>query len=191
MNLANSLSLFRIFLVPIFTTVLLTRVEHHLSWGLGLFILASITDFVDGFVARKLKQITQLGKLLDPLADKLLITSAFIALVELELAPAWIVVLIVGREFAVTGLRTIAMERQILIAASWLGKWKTFIQIFAVVALLLQGPVKSLYPQFLKSLHWIGQISLWLAVAMALISAIHYFSAFFKKVSLDELQKNQ
>ena len=107
-NLPNSLTLLRIFLVPILVVILLTKFEDKELWGVGVFLIAASTDFLDGYIARKRGQVTNLGKLLDPVADKLLISAAFISLVEEGLAPAWMVVIIIGREFAVMGLRSIA-----------------------------------------------------------------------------------
>src|SRR5690606_8368049 len=130
MNLPNSLTLSRIFLVPVFLTVLLSG-DFELTLGgvvmnedwlaLVIFLSAAATDFLDGYIARSRRQVTTLGKLLDPIADKLLISAAFISLVELERVPAWVVVLIVGREFAVSGLRYVALAEGIAISASYLG----------------------------------------------------------------------
>jgi len=120
-NLPNSLTLLRIFLVPFLVVVLLTKFDGREYVGLAIFLIAAITDLLDGYFARKYKQVTRLGILLDPIADKLLISSALISLVELGLAPAWMIVIIVGREFAVSGLRTIASQQGVTIAASPLG----------------------------------------------------------------------
>ena len=131
MNLPNSLTLSRIFLVPVFLTVLLSG-DFELTLGglvmnedwlaLAIFLSAAATDFLDGYIARSRGEVTTLGKLLDPIADKLLISAAFISLVELDRVPAWVVVVIVGREFAVSGLRYIALTEGIAISASGLGK---------------------------------------------------------------------
>ena len=123
MNLPNSLTVTRIFLIPLLVVVLLTgRFADREILGFIVFIIAALTDYLDGYFARKRKQVTTLGKLLDPIADKLLISAAFISLVELGIAPAWMVVIIVGREFAVTGLRSIASAEGFTIDASKLGK---------------------------------------------------------------------
>ena len=145
MNLPNTLTLLRIFLVPVLVTVLLTPLSEH--WlgvprhiaGLGLFLAASLTDFLDGYLARSRNQVSKLGKLLDPLADKLLISAALIALVENHLAPAWATVIIIGREFAVTGLRAIAADEGIIIAAKLSGKIKMWAQVLAVAFLIAAG----------------------------------------------------
>ena len=137
-NLPNVLSLFRILLVPLLVAVLLTKFEGREYVGLMLFLLASLTDFLDGFLARRQKKVTRLGKLLDPAADKILTSAAFIALVELDLAPAWMVVAIVGREFAVSTLRSVIASEQIVVAATVSGKIKTITQIVAISALIIK-----------------------------------------------------
>src|SRR5690349_24423190 len=127
-NLPNSLTLFRIFLVPFLVVVLLTKFYGREYVGLAIFLIAAITDFFDGYVARRYNKMTKLGALLDPMADKLLMSAAFISLVELGLARAWMIVIIIGREFAVDSLRAIAAQQGVTIAASPLGKTKTVSQ---------------------------------------------------------------
>src|SRR6476469_8565139 len=131
-NLPNSLTLFRIFLVPFLVVVLLTKFSGREYAGLAIFLVAAITDFFDGFIARRRNQITRLGVLLDPIADKLLMSAAFISLVELQYAKAWMVVIIIGREFAVSGLRAIAATQGVAIPASPLGKSKMVSEVVAV-----------------------------------------------------------
>ena len=143
MNLPNALTLTRIFIVPLLVVVMLTNVAEN--WfgtpryllGLGLFIVAALTDLFDGMIARRWKQVSKVGKLLDPIADKLLISAALISLVEHQLAPAWAVVVIVGREFAVTGLRSIAATDGVVISASAMGKFKMVAQVVTVGLLIL------------------------------------------------------
>ena len=139
MNLANKLTLIRIILVPIFLVFI---AYQDLPYGSVIatliFIIASVTDQLDGYIARSRNQVTNFGKFMDPLADKLLVTAALISLVELQLVPAWAAIVIIAREFAVSGLRTIAASEGLVIAASWWGKIKTVIQIIAIVLLLLQ-----------------------------------------------------
>ena len=139
MNLANKLTLIRIILVPIFLVFI---AYQDLPYGSVIatliFIIASVTDHLDGYIARSRNQVTNFGKFMDPLADKLLVTAALISLVELQLVPAWAAIVIIAREFAVSGLRTIAASEGLVIAASWWGKIKTVIQIIAIVLLLLQ-----------------------------------------------------
>ena len=166
-NLPNALTLTRIFLVPFLVVVLLTKFDERETVGLIIFLTAVATDFLDVWLARRRSQITTLGTLLDPIADKLLISAAFISLVELGLAPAWMVVVIIGREFAVSGLRSIASGRGIVIPASGWGKAKMVTQIAAVSLLILALK----HQEFLTA----GRITLWLVVAVALLSGVEYF----------------
>lgn len=143
MNLPNALTLSRIFVVPLLVVVLLTPfsedwfgVPRHIL-GVSLFLAAAFTDYLDGHIARSRDQVSRLGKLLDPIADKLLISAALISLVENRLAPAWAVVIIVGREFAVSGLRSIAATEGVVIAASRMGKFKMLAQVVAVALLIV------------------------------------------------------
>ena len=145
MNLPNGLTLLRIFIVPILVVVLLTPFSE--SWfglprhilGVALFLAAALTDFLDGHFARSRNQVTRLGQLLDPIADKLLISAALISLVENQLAPAWAVVIIIGREFAVTGLRSIAAADGVVISASKMGKFKMLMQVLTVALLIVSS----------------------------------------------------
>ncbi len=178
MNLPNSLTVTRIFLVPLLVVVLLTKFEgrHILGVpkelvGAAIFALASLTDWADGYLARRRKQVTPLGQLIDPLADKLLTSAALISLVQMELAPAWMVAIIIGREFAVTALRTLGYARGLVIPASGLGKIKMITQVVAILALILShGGLYGLY--------LIGQAALWFVVIAALVSAADYFRRF-------------
>jgi CDP-diacylglycerol--glycerol-3-phosphate 3-phosphatidyltransferase len=141
-NLPNALTLSRIFIVPLLVVVLLTPLSENLGvprylLGVAIFVAAALTDFFDGRIARRRRQVSKLGKLLDPIADKLLISAALISLVENNLAPAWAVVIIVGREFAVTGLRSIAATDGVVISASGVGKFKMVAQVVTVGLLIL------------------------------------------------------
>lgn len=145
MNLPNTLTLSRIFIVPLLVVVLLTPfsenwfgVPRHIL-GVALFLAAALTDYLDGKIARRRNQVSRLGKLLDPIADKMLISAALISLVENQLAPAWAVVIIIGREFAVTGLRSIAAAEGIVIDASRMGKFKMMSQVVAVALLIVSS----------------------------------------------------
>lgn len=169
MNLPNRLSLARIFLVPVFLVVVSLKVPYGDYIAAGVFILAAFTDGLDGYIARKKKLITKLGKLLDPLADKLLISAALIALVELGRLSGWIAVLIIGREFAVTGLRSIMIGENIVIAASRLGKVKTISQIVAIVAMFMRD-----YPFNLINIPF-GNIAMTVAVVFTVWSGVDYF----------------
>jgi len=173
-TLPNALTLLRIFLVPLLVVFLLTE---YTRVGLVIFLAASITDWFDGYLARRRREVTTLGMLLDPVADKLLISAAFISLVELDLAPAWMVVIIVGRELAVTGLRAIAIERGVTIPASALGKYKMTAQTITVTLLILG-------PEVLGGLAVLGEIGLWIVVILSLASAVHYTAAFWGRIGL-------
>jgi CDP-diacylglycerol--glycerol-3-phosphate 3-phosphatidyltransferase len=173
-NLPNSLTLFRIFLVPFLVVVLLTKFYGREYAGLAIFLLAAITDFFDGYLARRYNKITRLGTLLDPIADKLLMSAAFISLVELGLARAWMIVIIIGREFAVSGLRSIAATQGVTIAASPLGKGKTISQTIAIALLILGYE--------LGEFRFLGEIALWIVMIFALGSGIDYFIKFSRSV---------
>ncbi|MBA4494410.1 CDP-diacylglycerol--glycerol-3-phosphate 3-phosphatidyltransferase [Paenactinomyces guangxiensis] len=181
MNLANKITLARIFLVPVVMIFLLVRFDiGHIQIGSVnltvseliatlFFILAAVTDGLDGYIARKNKMVTNLGKFLDPLADKLLITAALISLVEMQRLEAWVAIVIISREFAVTGLRLIAAAEGYVIAASALGKLKTIVQIVAIVALMLKNaPFSTFAFPF-------SYIVTWLAVLITIISGLDYF----------------
>jgi CDP-diacylglycerol--glycerol-3-phosphate 3-phosphatidyltransferase len=175
MNLPNSLTVFRIFLVPVLVVVLLTRFPNREFIGVAIFLAAAFTDWLDGHVARRRRQITALGAWLDPIADKLLVAAAFIALVEMQLAPAWMVTIIVGREVAVTGLRNIALLRGFTIEVSHLGKAKMAVEVVAITALILGE--RSL------TLSVLGHAALWLAMILALLSALQYSHRFWIQVA--------
>src|SRR6266850_4198727 len=180
MNLPNSLTVTRIFLVPLLVVVLLTKFEGRQILGVpkeivgaAIFGLASLTDWLDGYLARRRKQVTWLGQMMDPIADKLLTSAAFISLVQLDLAPAWMVALIIGREFAITGLRSLAYTKGITIPASPLGKIKMASQVTAILLLILGWrPVPWLAP--------IGYVALWVVMLTAVVSAIDYYRRFLR-----------
>lgn len=176
MNLPNALTVIRIFLVPIVVVVLLTvKIQHWAFWGVSLFLAAALTDLLDGYFARRRRQVTTLGRLLDPIADKLLISSALISLVQLRIAPAWMVVIIIGREFAVSGLRSIAAHEGFSIGVSTLGKGKMVTQVAAVVGLILG----SAYGGWVQRT---AAVLLWAVVFFALVSMIQYFLEFWSKL---------
>ena len=176
MNLPNALTVLRIFLVPVLVVVLLTRTrtDGGLLLGVAIFGLAVLTDYLDGYFARRRNQVTRLGTLLDPLADKLLTASAFLSLVEMDAVPAWMVMIILGREFAITGLRNVAAGRGYLIPASGLGKGKMVAQVVAILLLLLGRRFEILQLP--------GLAALWLVVVLALVSGIDYFRIFWREV---------
>ncbi|WP_055070950.1 CDP-diacylglycerol--glycerol-3-phosphate 3-phosphatidyltransferase [Clostridium massiliamazoniense] len=143
MNLANKLTLLRIFLVPLFVIFMILDSNYYgVIIATIIFIIASITDKIDGYIARSRNQITNFGKFMDPLADKLLVTAALVSLVQLDVIPAWAVIIILSREFAVTGLRTIAAAEGKVIAASNWGKLKTVFQMLAIILLLIVESIK-------------------------------------------------
>lgn len=144
MNIANKLTLFRIFLLPFFMLFALTRFKYSAIIATIIFIVASLTDLFDGYIARRINQTTKFGKLMDPLADKLLITTALVSLVEMGSVPAWAAIIIIGREFAVTGLRSLASIENVIISANHIGKIKMIIQLIAVTALLLKLPFATI-----------------------------------------------
>jgi CDP-diacylglycerol---glycerol-3-phosphate 3-phosphatidyltransferase len=180
MNLPNSLTLLRIFFVPVLIVVLLTRspnfelwgFEMHFEfWGVLVLLLAAATDWADGYFARRRLQVTTLGILLDPIADKLLISAAFISLLDMHLVKAWMVVIIIGREFTVLGLRNIASAEGFTIAASALGKTKMVLQVCAVAVVI----AAARHP----ALESVGKLLVWLVVVSALVSAAQYFLRFW------------
>jgi CDP-diacylglycerol--glycerol-3-phosphate 3-phosphatidyltransferase len=175
-NLPNALTLLRIFLVPFLVVVLLTKFAGREFVGLGIFLIAAITDFFDGWIARRRNQTTRLGALLDPIADKLLMSAAFISLVEMDPkhVPAWMVVIIIGREFAVSGLRSIAAQQGVTIAASPLGKGKMVSQVIAISLLILGYE--------LGQFRIIGKFALWAVMAFALASGVDYFARFARVI---------
>jgi CDP-diacylglycerol--glycerol-3-phosphate 3-phosphatidyltransferase len=182
MNLPNKITLSRIFLIPLFMLVMLVPLhwgQIHLLWtvlpvthlvGALIFILASTTDWIDGHIARKYNMVTNMGKFLDPLADKLLVSAAFIVLVELNYAASWIVIVIISREFAVTGLRLLLAGEGEVVAANMLGKIKTWTQIIAISALLLHNIIfEAIHFQF-------DQLALWVAMIFTIWSGWDYFA---------------
>lgn len=181
MNLPNKLTLSRIFMIPIFI-ILLSVPFNWGSWDIGaaelpvahfiaglIFIIAAATDWVDGYYARKYNLVTNLGKFMDPLADKLLVSAALILLIEMGLAPAWVVIIIISREFAVTGLRLVAAGEGIVLAAGQMGKLKTATQMIAIAVLLLHNfPFSFINFPF-------GTIMLYIALFFTVVSGVDYF----------------
>ena len=191
MNLPNSLTILRIFFVPLLVVVLLTREPnfdfwgmsiHFEVWGVLILLAAASTDAADGYFARKRGEITTLGILLDPIADKLLISAAFISLVEMGLVPGWMVMIIIGREFIVQGLRNIAIAEGLIIPASPLGKTKMVLQLICGCAVILAAK----HPGLMS----LGRILLWAVVLSAIASAVHYFQMFWSQVN-DRVQQRR
>lgn len=165
MNLPNKLTVLRVLLIPVFMVLLMTG---HWYWSASIFIIASLTDALDGHIARKYKLITNFGKIMDPLADKLLVTAALLCLCQLGVVAAWMVFVILAREFLISGLRAVAASQGIVIAASVWGKLKTISQMVAIVLLLLQNwPFEMLKVPM-------DMIMLWIAVIMTILSGVDY-----------------
>jgi CDP-diacylglycerol--glycerol-3-phosphate 3-phosphatidyltransferase len=192
MNLPNSLTVLRIFFIPVLVVVLLTRAPNVVffgvpinftEWGVLILLAAAATDWADGFYARRRREVTTLGILLDPIADKLLISAAFISLVEMHLVQGWMVVIIIGREIVVLGLRNIASAEGFTIPASTLGKTKMVLQVIAVCAVILAATHAVLKP--------LGVVLLWLVVGSAVVSALQYFQNFWKRVDDSVKQRRE
>ena len=170
MNLPNKLTLFRVILIPFFVFFLLA--PYFEGYGnyiaVAIFIVASITDFLDGKIARKYNLVTNFGKFMDPLADKLLVCSALICLIQLELIPAWVVIIIIAREFIISGFRLIASDNCVVIAASYLGKFKTAFQMLTVIVLILNIPNKVFII--------LGTVLIYVSLALTVISLIDYIA---------------
>lgn len=190
MNIPNILTIVRIFFVPLLVAALVQQDVKILFRGmvftndvlaLGIFLVAAATDLLDGYLARRWGQVTTIGTLLDPIADKLLVSAALISLVQIRAIPAWMVVLIIGREFAVSGLRSIAAAEGYTIAASDLGKTKTMSQVAAISAVLLS----LRHAFFLAPGYWL----MWAVVVFSLLSAVDYFWKFWRRV--DDQVKNR
>lgn len=178
MNLPNALTSLRILVIPLLLVFLSADFRHHEWAAFGVFMFATLTDTVDGVLARRTNTITTLGQLLDPIADKLLMTAAFVSLVGTGQVPAWMAVVIIGREIAVTGFRAIAASKGVVIAASWPGKIKMQLETATIALLILGGGI-------LGKFAIIAQIGLWLTMVMALYSAAEYFFKHGRDIVLD------
>lgn len=165
MNLPNKLTIFRVILIPFFVLFLLADITAYDKWiALAIFIIASLTDFLDGHIARKYHLVTNFGKFMDPLADKLLVCSALICLIELDRIPSWIVIVIIAREFIISGFRLVASDNGVVIAASYWGKFKTTFQIIMICLMIAD----------LAPLALVTQIVMWIALALTVISLVDY-----------------
>jgi CDP-diacylglycerol--glycerol-3-phosphate 3-phosphatidyltransferase len=185
MNLPNKLTLSRFVLTVAFLAVMFSRIPYHETIALVLFIAAGISDFLDGQIARRRKLITNFGILMDPLADKIMVCSAFIAFVDLKWMPSWMVVIIVARELAITGLRLLAASKNVVLAAEGYGKHKTISQIVAIISILVLASYQEWgsVGQAIFGLHifanvpwvnWFTELSKWVAVALTFISGVLY-----------------
>ena len=165
MNLPNKLTMFRVILIPFFIVFLLIPITPYDKWiALAIFVIASLTDLLDGKIARKYNLVTNFGKFMDPLADKLLVCSALICLIELDKIPSWMVIIIIAREFIISGFRLVASDNGVVIAASYFGKFKTTFQMLAVCLMIADLP----------ALHVVTQVVLWIAVILTVVSLIDY-----------------
>lgn len=165
MNIANKLTVFRVVLVPVFVVFMLTGFTPYNRWiAFGIFCLATITDKLDGTIARKYNMITDFGKFMDPIADKLLVCSALICLTSLGEIPAWIVLIIIGREFAISGIRLVAADNGVTIAATWWGKSKTIAQMAMIIIMLMNIP----------QLYILSQVVMYVSLILTVISMIDY-----------------
>lgn len=173
MNLPNKLTTLRVILIPFFVFFLLYQGGENYTFriiALVIFIVASLTDLADGKIARKYNMVTNFGKFMDPLADKLLVCSALICLIELNQIPAWMVIIIISREFIISGFRLVASDNGVVIAASYWGKFKTTFQMFAVIVLILNLPQLAL----------VGTLLVWIALALTIISLVDYIAKNYK-----------
>ncbi len=165
MNLPNKLTILRVIMIPFFIVFLLVPITPYDKWiALTIFIIASLTDLLDGKIARKYNLVTNFGKFMDPVADKLLVCSALICLIELNKIPAWMVIIIISRELIINGFRLVASDNGVVIAASYWGKFKTTFQMVAVCLLIAD----------IEAINLLTQIILWIAVILTVVSLIDY-----------------
>ena len=167
MNLPNKLTALRVIMIPFFVVALMMEGGSNQTYRMiatAIFVIASLTDFLDGNIARKYNLVTNFGKFMDPLADKLLVCSALICLIELGQLPAWMVLIIISREFIISGFRLVASDNGVVIAASYWGKWKTVFQMISVILLILN----------IEALSMVTTLALWIALALTVISLIDY-----------------
>jgi CDP-diacylglycerol--glycerol-3-phosphate 3-phosphatidyltransferase len=176
MNIPNLLSISRILAVPVFIVLMLEPTPLRALLAGIVFSIASATDWLDGYLARKWGQVTKIGKLLDPVADKILVASALIMLVDIARIPSWIAIIIIGREIAITGLRAMAASEGIVIAAENMGKWKVGAQITAVLCLVLD------YHLGTEWISDVGRIAIFIAMILAVISGMRYIIDYWKRV---------
>jgi CDP-diacylglycerol--glycerol-3-phosphate 3-phosphatidyltransferase len=186
-NIPNILTLMRIAAIPLMVYLLLTGERESSFWAAALFSAASFTDWLDGFLARRMGIVTVFGKFLDPIADKLVVMAALIMIIPLGRVPAWMVLVILGREIIITGLRGIASSEGIVIEASELGKFKTIFQIVAIIALLLHYDYhwffSATHPALLANMHNVGMFYLWIAFFITVWSGADYLFRFIKIIT--------
>lgn len=165
MNLPNKLTMMRVFMIPVFVLFMLVPITPYDNWiALAIFIIASLTDLLDGKIARKYNLVTNFGKFMDPLADKLLVCSAMICLVSINLIPAWIVIVIIAREFIISGFRLIASDNGVVIAASYWGKFKTVFQMVMICLMIAN----------ISAIQILTTIVMWIALILTVVSLVDY-----------------
>jgi CDP-diacylglycerol--glycerol-3-phosphate 3-phosphatidyltransferase len=186
LNLPNSLTLLRIAAIPLMAVLLLSPSRQAGFWAAAIFALASITDWLDGYLARRLQIVTVFGKFLDPIADKLIVMAALIMILPFGRAPAWMVLVVLGREIIITGLRGVASSEGIIIQASSLGKYKTIFQIVAILGLLLHYDYNWFFgiehPLVHVNMHNVGMCYLWIATLLTVWSGVDYLMKFVRVI---------
>jgi CDP-diacylglycerol---glycerol-3-phosphate 3-phosphatidyltransferase len=187
MNLPIALTLCRIILVPLIIVFLISSSRVHVLIAAVIFIAASLTDWLDGRMARRWNQVTPLGTLLDPVADKLLVAAALVSLVQVDMIEAWIAVVIIGRELAVTGLRGVALSMGVVVPASPLGKAKTVTQYITITILILEKGVPDEFVRF----HMVSMMVLWITLGLTVLSGADYFYRFFLRAGAKALVKDR
>lgn len=174
MNLPNKITVFRVLLIPVFVVLLMIdSIPYYNFLALTVFVIACITDFLDGYIARKYKLVTNFGKFMDPLADKVLVCTAMILLIELDMIPAVIVAIIMAREFIISGFRLVASDNGVVIAASYIAKFKTTAQMLMCIFLLFTVD-KSYDGPFFRFIDILGQIFMWIALVLTIASLVDY-----------------
>lgn len=187
MNVPIALTLVRIVLVPLVIVFLISSDRVHVLIAAVIFLAASLTDWLDGAIARRTNQVTRLGTMLDPVADKLLVAAALVSLVQVDMVPAWMALVIIGRELAVTGLRGVALSMGVVVPASRLGKSKTVLQYVALTLLILEKGVPAEFVPF----HLVSGIALWIAMGATVFSGLDYFYSFFLRTGAEALVKDR
>jgi CDP-diacylglycerol--glycerol-3-phosphate 3-phosphatidyltransferase len=183
LTLANLLTFSRILLIPVFVALFINPTPKRSLAAAVVFVIAAVTDLLDGYIARRRGEITKLGRLLDPIADKLLVLSGLILLVQFDRVIALVAILIIAREVAVTGVRAIAASEGVVLEAETIGKWKMAMQVIAIVLLILEGSLLSLaWP-----LHWLGTGLLYVALILGLVSGGQYLISFWQQVASKKL----
>ncbi len=177
MNTPNKLTLIRVFLIPVYVILMLMVFENHYYYAGAVFIIASLTDLVDGYIARKNNLVTDFGKFMDPLADKLLVMSSMVIFVQMNMIESWVVIIILAREFAVTALRTMAAKNGVVMAADKFGKWKTTIQMISLVLMHFVGISSNIYP--------VANVLIYIAALLTVVSGINYFVLNKDCISMD------